>query len=98
MFLFKCHLLKNDFSGREGPWPWPPRSPDLTPVDFFLWGYLKEQIRRNAPNNLDELEACIVQECSKISPQMCQNACPSVLPLVKKCIENCGGHVLYNYH
>ena len=20
---------------------WPPRSPDLTPCDFFLWGYLK---------------------------------------------------------
>lgn len=21
---------------------WPPRSPDLTPCDFFLWGYIKE--------------------------------------------------------
>lgn len=21
---------------------WPPRSPDLTPCDFFLWGYTKE--------------------------------------------------------
>lgn len=21
---------------------WPPRSPDLTPCDFFLWGYVKE--------------------------------------------------------
>ena len=24
--------------GREGPTPWPPRSPDITPLDFFLWG------------------------------------------------------------
>ena len=23
---------------------WPPRSPDLTPLDFFLWGYLKLQM------------------------------------------------------
>jgi hypothetical protein len=22
---------------------WPPRSPDLTPCDTFLWGYVKEQ-------------------------------------------------------
>lgn len=22
---------------------WPPHSPDLTPCNFFLWGYLKEQ-------------------------------------------------------
>ncbi|KAE8745037.1 hypothetical protein FOCC_FOCC008349 [Frankliniella occidentalis] len=24
--------------GRAGPVAWPPRSPDLTPLDFFLWG------------------------------------------------------------
>jgi hypothetical protein len=24
--------------GRGGPVSWPPRSPDLTPPDFFLWG------------------------------------------------------------
>ena len=24
--------------------PWPPRSPDLTPCDFFLWGYVKVHV------------------------------------------------------
>jgi hypothetical protein len=24
--------------------PWPPRSPDLTPCDFFLWGYIKDHV------------------------------------------------------
>jgi len=23
---------------------WPPRSPDATPYDFFLWGYVKHQV------------------------------------------------------
>lgn len=23
---------------------WPPRSPDLTPCDFYLWGYIKEKV------------------------------------------------------
>jgi hypothetical protein len=23
---------------------WPPRSPDITPCDFFLWGYVKDQV------------------------------------------------------
>jgi len=26
------------------PFPWPPRSPDLTWMDFFLWGYLKQRL------------------------------------------------------
>lgn len=30
--------------GRFGPQPWPARSPDLTPLDFFLWGYIKEKV------------------------------------------------------
>jgi hypothetical protein len=24
--------------------PWPPRSPDLSACDFFLWGYLKSKV------------------------------------------------------
>ena len=27
--------------GRGGPVAWPPRSPDLTPLDFFLWEHIK---------------------------------------------------------
>jgi hypothetical protein len=27
--------------GRSGSITWPPRSPDLTPLDFFFWGYMK---------------------------------------------------------
>ena len=23
---------------------WSPRSPDATPFDFFLWGYVKDQV------------------------------------------------------
>jgi hypothetical protein len=22
--------------------PWPPRSPDLIPLDFFFWGFVKD--------------------------------------------------------
>ena len=24
--------------------PWPPRSPDLTPCDFLLWGYVNDDV------------------------------------------------------
>ncbi|GBN56792.1 hypothetical protein AVEN_23056-1 [Araneus ventricosus] len=24
--------------------PWAPRSPDLTPCDFSLWGYVKDKV------------------------------------------------------
>ena len=30
---------------RDGPISWPPWSPDLTPLNFFLWGYIKNSIQ-----------------------------------------------------
>ena len=32
--------------GRSGPVAWPARSPELTPLDFFLWGHLKALVYR----------------------------------------------------
>ncbi|GFV41246.1 uncharacterized protein TNCV_1231611 [Trichonephila clavipes] len=38
-------LLKGTFGdrliSRFGPVNWPPKSCDLTPLDYFLWGYVK---------------------------------------------------------
>ena len=34
----------NRWIGRDGPISWPPRSPDLTPLDFFLWCYVKDRV------------------------------------------------------
>ena len=41
------------------PVEWPPRSPDLTPLDFFLWGYLKSKVFLTPPANLSDLEEII---------------------------------------
>lgn len=30
----------NNWIRRGGPIPWPARSPDLTPMDFYVWGHI----------------------------------------------------------
>lgn len=59
-------VLKRLFPGRlmskNGDFHWPPRSPDLTPPDFFLWGYLKSKVYINMPRTLDALKTNIRQE------------------------------------
>ena len=30
--------------GRVGHTAWPPRSPDLTPLDFLAWGFIKDVV------------------------------------------------------
>lgn len=38
------NAFPNSWIGRDGPIPWPPRSPDLTPLDFYIWGRAKELV------------------------------------------------------
>ncbi|PSN56814.1 hypothetical protein C0J52_02670 [Blattella germanica] len=45
---------------------WAPHSPDINPCDYFLWGFLKEQVFHQLPGDLLELRACIVQVCNTI--------------------------------
>ena len=72
---------------------WPPRSPDLTPYDFWLWGYLKSRVYNPIPSNLDELKRNIEREIKKINETDLEavffefeKRCVSVLDLK-------GGHV-----
>ncbi|XP_018343288.1 PREDICTED: uncharacterized protein LOC108749221 [Trachymyrmex septentrionalis] len=67
------NFLKQLFPGRlmskNGDFEWPPRSPDLTAPDFFLWGYLKSKVYVNKPRTLDELKTNIRQEIAAISAE-----------------------------
>ncbi|KAJ8963159.1 hypothetical protein NQ318_018624 [Aromia moschata] len=38
--------------GRDGPILWPPRSPDLTILDFYLWGRLEQIVYRDDEEQL----------------------------------------------
>ena len=38
---------------------WPPRSPDLNPLDFYLWGHIKQLIKGEAYHSLDQLKSHI---------------------------------------
>ncbi|GFX37897.1 DUF4817 domain-containing protein [Trichonephila clavipes] len=67
-------LLKDTFGdrliSRFGPVNWPPRSCDLTPLDYFLWGYVKSLVYADKPQTLHHLEDSIRRVIADIRPQM----------------------------
>ncbi|GFU77923.1 putative DD41D transposase [Trichonephila clavipes] len=67
-------LLKDTFGdrliSRFVPVNWPPRSCDLTPLDYFLWGYVKSLVYADKPQTLDYLEDNIHRVIADIRPQM----------------------------
>ncbi|GFX46987.1 uncharacterized protein TNCV_316101 [Trichonephila clavipes] len=67
-------LLKDTFGdrliSRFGPVNWPPRSCDLTPLDYFLWGFVKSLVYADKPQTHDHLEDNIRRVIADIRPQM----------------------------
>ncbi|GFW09355.1 DUF4817 domain-containing protein [Trichonephila clavipes] len=55
---------------RFGPVNWPPRSCDLTPLDYFLWGYVKSLVYADKSQTFDHLEDNIRRVISDIRPRM----------------------------
>ncbi|GFT12075.1 uncharacterized protein TNCV_726611 [Trichonephila clavipes] len=55
---------------RFGPVNWPPRSCDLTPLDYFLLVYVKSLVYADKPQTLDHLEDNIRHVIADIRPQM----------------------------
>ena len=49
---------------------WSPRLYDLTPLDFFHWGYLKSQIYTNKPQTIDALKVNITNAIQQIQPDL----------------------------
>ncbi|KYQ49167.1 hypothetical protein ALC60_11781, partial [Trachymyrmex zeteki] len=52
--------------GRGGPVVWPPRSPNLNPLDYYLWGHLKSMVYVTSVDTIDELTQRIENCCQQI--------------------------------
>lgn len=57
----------NRWIGRGGPVPWPPRSPDLTPLDFFVWGHMKSLVYETPVESEENLIARIAVAAGDMS-------------------------------
>lgn len=79
--------------GRSGPIVWPPRSPDLTPMDFFAWGYIKNKVYAQKIADLNDLKAKIQAASQLITQEMLKNVWENLQKRLELIKENGGSHV-----
>ena len=89
---FRC-LFPQRKIYRFGDVPWPPRSPDLTAPDFFLWGYLKSKVYSTRPTDLHALKEKIQEEIAKCLEEKLQAFMHRFLTRVHTCTEEGGGRL-----
>jgi hypothetical protein len=67
---FLDDTCNNHWCGRDGPIPWTANSPDLTPSDFFVWGYVKSLVYGQRPQNEADLRQKITAAFAQMTPEM----------------------------
>ena len=70
---FLNETFPNRWIGRNGPTPWPPRSPDITPLDFFLLGYVKDRVYRTPVRDVETLQSRIIEVLAIVNEEMLEN-------------------------
>lgn len=88
-------LFPNRVVALNRPVEWPPRSPDLTPLDFFLWGHIKSRVYITPPADLDDLERRITAqvEILRQDRNLIRRSVTDMLRRAQVCVARNGGHV-----
>ena len=93
--LLRHKVIRNDCRGFNNL---PPRSPDATPCDFFLWGYVKDQLYvPPLPASIPELKVRIRTAIQTITADMLQTVWNELDYRVDVCRITKGAHIEHLY-
>ena len=84
----------NRWLGHGGPVTWPTRSPDLTPLDYYLWSHMKTLVYESKVESRAALRDRVLTSAEHIRnrPNNIGSAKQSLLMRAENCIAAGGGH------
>lgn len=90
------HWLDEHFPqwiGRRGCVEWASRSPELNPLDFGLWGYLKSRVYSVKIRDENHLRQRIVVECRAVTPDLVAAILRNLDDRLQLCFDINGAHI-----
>ncbi|KZC13156.1 hypothetical protein WN55_05777 [Dufourea novaeangliae] len=81
-------VFLNRWIGRSEQFPCSPRSPYHTPIDFSLWGTLKDKVYFNPPMTQENMKQRIPQACDDtVTSETIENGVSTLRNRLHHCIE-----------
>lgn len=85
--------LPGRWIGRRGPIEWAARSPDLTPLDFYLWGFVKQKVYQKHHKDLNQLKISITNVIDSIPKDVTKRVFSNISKRLNLVIEKKGAHI-----
>ena len=72
---------------------WPPNSPVLNPLDYYVWSVVGKEVNEYSNNTKDSLKAVIVRVISYINKEQLIRVCKRCRPRIEAGIDAGGGFI-----
>ena len=86
-------IFPGHWIGRGGFNEWSARSPDMNPLDFAIWGILKDRVYKHEIQNIETLKQKIQEECRSFTEDELKNIYENMEKRALLCAENHGHHI-----
>ena len=77
---------------RNSPTPWPAKSPDLNPLDYWFWGFAQAEVHRQKPQSIEELQKIVNLVARTCTKETVSKAAFNIEKRANKCSQNKGSH------
>lgn len=85
---FLQDVFYDQWIANNGPFLWPPRSPDLSVLDFFIWGTVKNRVYHTPVTTMEDCMQRVRNEFENLNPESIRKATHEELLLrCEKCLE-----------
>ena len=75
---------------KEMTYVWPPRSPDLSPLDFWFWGHAMHHLKTTKPLTIEQLMVDVNNFASQLDQETVKKAVKDIISRAGCCLDNGG--------
>ena len=95
-----CPAFEDRIISRKADVVWPARSFDLTPLDYYLWGAIKDKCYADMPETIDALKDNINEAIDEIQLHTIDNMRKNWTDCVGYCMASRDSHlneIIFHY-
>lgn len=85
--------MATNFHDHVTPNMWPPSSPDVNPLDYYVWGVVERESNRKPHNTIASLQEAIVAAMANIPKSQLIGACQRFRRRLEDIIDKDGGFI-----
>jgi len=88
-------LLQREMPAFTSSYLWPPNSPDLNPVDYRIWGVMRNWVYQKKVKDVNELRERLVEVWAGLQQNVIDDVIDQWCRRLHACVRARGGHFEY---